>query len=49
VKRAGLVIFLVLVALRVAFVVARGGSVAPPEVRGASESAASAATELGKR
>ncbi|MDB4936422.1 MAG: hypothetical protein JWP87_3394 [Labilithrix sp.] len=51
VKRTGLVVFLLLVAARIAFVLARGGgaSVAPPEVKNATESAASAASALENR
>jgi Zn-finger nucleic acid-binding protein len=49
VKRTGLVIFLALVALRVAFFLGRGGSAAPPEIGAAGQSAQSAATAIGGR
>jgi Zn-finger nucleic acid-binding protein len=49
VKRGGLIVFLLLVAIRVAFPMARGGTAAPREIQGASESAASAATALENR
>ena len=49
VKRTGLVVFLALVALRVGFFIARGGGAAPPEIKGAGESAGQAATALGSR
>jgi Zn-finger nucleic acid-binding protein len=49
VKRTGLILFLALVALRVGLFIARGGSAAPPEIRGAGESAGQAATALGNR
>lgn len=49
VKRTGLIVFLALVALRVGFFIARGGSAAPPEIKGAGESAGQAATALGNR
>jgi len=49
VKRTGLILFLAVVALRIGFFIARGGSAAPPEIRGAGESAGQAATALGNR
>jgi Zn-finger nucleic acid-binding protein len=49
VKRTGLIVFLALVALRVGFFIARGGTAAPPEIKGAGESAGQAATALGNR
>jgi len=49
VKRTGLVVLLALVALRVGFFIARGGTAAPPEIKGAGESAGQAATALGNR
>lgn len=49
VKRTGLVVFLALVALRVGFFIAGGGGAAPPEIKGAGESAGQAATALGNR
>ena len=49
VKRTGLIVFFALVALRVGFFIARGGGAAPPEIKGAGESAGQAATALGNR
>ena len=49
VKRTGLIVLLAIVALRVGFFIARGGTAAPPEIKGAGESAGQAATALGNR
>lgn len=49
VGRTGLLVLLALIALRVAFFLGRGGAAAPPEIKGAGESAATAATALGNR
>jgi Zn-finger nucleic acid-binding protein len=49
VGRSGLLVLLALLALRLAFFFGRGGGAAPPEIKGAGESAATAATALGNR
>jgi Zn-finger nucleic acid-binding protein len=45
-KRGGLILILALAAVRIAFFFGRGHNAAPPEISGAGESAASAATAL---